>query len=1348
MKPPGYVKTVILFLLLALPSAAGEISFVHIGLDEGLSQNTVLSIEQDASGNMWFATFDGLNRYDGYDFTVFRHDESDSTSIANDIVRTVETDGQGRLWIGTYTGLSMYDAGKGCFLNYSFTSGGLPAEIRNIVSLENGLLLLNTSAGLQFFDTSTGNFMNIRDIPDMDDDFVTSMTGNGMNAWVGTKNGRLFFVDGKTSDISEIRLQPILGKRIQAILHDPDGLLWIGTEGQGLFRINPADGACRRYCTASEDLSSDYVRSLCRDSENRLWIGTFSSLNVLDEKTDRITVYDSNPAREGSLSHSSVRSIFKDRQGGMWIGTYYGGLNYYHPLLRRFSTLKNIPYANSLNDDRVSCISKDSDGHLWIGTNSGGVNRYDPATGKFSFYTAETGLKANDIKAIYIDSDHVYVGMHHGGMDIIDRRSGTIRNFDIADNNVYAIVPYSDNSLILGSVNGSLWHFDKNGLTASAMLDTVSGNPADTGKLITVFIDSENRIWTGTETGVKTYSGEGHYLSRIALLPPNDGLDRTFVNCIFEASDGKFWLGTRNGLYCFDESDGSLAHYTVKDGLPSNVVYGILEDAVGRLWLSSGHRISRFDIKERTFRNYPISDGLQGGQFSLYSYCRTADGTMYFGGTEGITVFSPESLPDNHFIPAVSIAELHVANSLVRPGDGSGILSKDIGKTDEIRLHESNSSFALTFTVHDYISWKQNSFAYRLEGYDDEWKYVKSPERTVSYAHLPPGRYVFSVTAANKDGVWNEKPATLAIVIRPFWYNTWWSRVLIAAVLMGAVCLAAKYLWERKKMLMQLEYEKVDKERLREVNEMKLKFFINISHELRTPLTMIAAPLQELVATVKDKWILKRLKYMGKSTSKLLYLVNQLMDYRRAELGVFRLKVRQADMEPLLQQIFGYYVYTAASEKIDYRIESSLNGTPVYFDAKYVEMILNNLLSNAFKYTPSGHSITLSAGMDGNMLLLSVSDTGKGIAPEKLHRIFDRFYQVDQEHIGSGIGLSLVKSLTEMHHGRVGVESTPGEGSTFSIWLPADRSAYAENEISSENDDNAYSSNPTEMYVLAAKDESEDESTSGNETDRVDNDDASGNADSGNGGKASVMIVEDNRDILEYLSDGLSADFDIMTAGNGEEAIEKMKEKMPDLILSDVMMPVMDGIRLCRTVKQNLETSHITVIMLSAKSDLKWQLEGLNVGADDYIPKPFSLAAVEAKIRNILRTRMNAIRHYSDSVHVEPEKMALNKLDEEFLKKAVVEVEKHLNDTEFSADMFADGMNMSRSNLHIKMKALTGSSSMDFIRKIRMSKACEFLKDGRYSIADISAMVGYSSPAYFTTAFKKHVGCLPSEYKG
>lgn len=593
--------------------------------------------------------------------------------------------------------------------------------------------------------------------------------------------------------------------------------------------------------------------------------------------------------------------------------------------------------------------------------------------------------------------------------------------------------------------------------------------------------------------------------------------------------------------------------------------------------------------------------------------------------------------------------------------------------------------------------------------------------------------------AANNDGIWNDHPTELEIVVLPVWYKTWWASILFFLAFAGSIAFVVRYFWTRKIMKARLEMERIDKERLKEVNEMKLRFFINISHELRTPLTLIMAPLQDLLAKVQDRWMGRQLEHIRRNADRLLYLVNQLMDYRRAELGVFHLKVRLVPIRQIMEKNFLFYERLAQQKQIVYRFDSDLDDRKILCDPEYLELIENNLLSNAFKYTGRGKSITVTLRQEGDELMLQVKDTGIGIPLGKQDRIFERFYQVDSEHLGSGIGLSLVQRLVELHHGIVKMESQEGEGSTFIVLVPVIESAYTleEKQCTTEEIEDAHTTNRQEMYMVDTEDEPVD-------TSLPDEDEASTQEEENR--KETVLVVEDNADIRRYLAENLGTMYQVVQAGNGEEALNRIKELPVDLVLTDVMMPVMDGLHLCRAIKQNMNTCHIPVIILSAKADVREQLEGLQVGADDYIPKPFVLNIVVAKIRNLFRTRYRVIEYYSKSMEIEPEKIALNPLDEKLLKQAMDIMERHIDDVEFTTDEFAREMCMSRSSLHVKMKALTGESTNDFIRKVRFNRACKLLKEGRYTVAEISVMVGYNTPSYFTTSFKKYFGCLPSEY--
>lgn len=1335
------------FLCLGMHSAFSEtpeqITFSYISINEGLSQSTVFSIDQDKRGNMWFATYDGVNKYDGYAFTVYQHNEDDPNSIANDISRIVKTDSQGRVWIGTRDGLSRYDEEKDIFQNFFYEKNGKHLQVNGIEEISPEQLLISTPEGLIMFDIKESKFIDDSFSTAMHKTIASTLYRQGDLIYIGTPTDGLYnySITQKTFE----KVIPILGtKQIQAILQQSPTRIWVATEGAGLFLINPKTKEIKNYLHSPSNpksISSNYIRSLAMDSQNRLWIGTFNDLNIYHEGTDSFASYSSNPVENGSLSQRSVRSIFMDSQGGMWLGTYFGGLNYYHPIRNRFKNIRNIPYKNSLSDNVVSCIVEDKDKNLWIGTNDGGLNLYNPITQRFTSYTLQEdenarGIGSNNIKAVYVDEKKslVYIGTHAGGLSILHRNGGQVENFNqrnsqLVNENVYAILPDGEGNLWLGTLS-ALVRFNPEKRSFTTIEKEKDGTPVVSKQITTLFRDSHKRLWIGGEEGVSVFQQEGLDIQKASILPVSN-VTKLFTNCIYEASNGIIWVGTREGFYCFNEKDKQIKRYNTTNGLPNNVVYGILEDSFGRLWLSTNRGISCFNPETEKFRNFTESDGLQSNQFNTASYCRTSVGQMYFGGINGITTFRPELLLDNPYTPPVVITKLQLFNKAVRPDDETGILTKNISETKSITLKSWQTAFSIEFVVSNYISGQHNTFAYKLEGYDKEWYYL-TDSRTVSYSNLPQGTYQFLVKAANSDGKWNPIPTALEIIVLPIWYKTWWALLIFFATFAGFITFVFRFFWMRKSMEAQLEIERRDKEHQEEINQMKMRFFINISHELRTPLTLILTPLQEIINKISDRWTRNQLEYIQRNANRLLHLVNQLMDYRRAELGVFELKAKKGNAHQLIQDNFLFYDKLARHKKITYTLHSELEDKEVLFDANYLELIVNNLLSNAFKYTESGQSITVTLKEENGWLLLQVSDTGIGIPINKQGKIFERFYQIESEHVGSGIGLSLVQRLIELHHGRIELDSEENKGSTFSVYLPQDLSVYKPSELASNNEQNeeeqVYSTNSKAMYFI--------------DTEKVENE----SVESGDKKRGTILIVEDNNEIRRYLSNGLADLFNTLEAGNGEEALEKLKDNEVDVIVTDVMMPVMDGIKLCKNVKQNIRTCHIPVIILSAKTDIKDQMEGLQMGADDYIPKPFSLAILTTKIQNMMRTRRRMLDKYAKSLEVEPEKITFNAMDEALLKRAMAIVEKNMDNIEFSTDEFAREMNMSRSNLHLKLKAITGESTIDFIRKIRFNEAAKLLKDGRYTVAEVSTMVGFNTPSYFATSFKKYFGCLPTEY--
>ncbi|MGL4293690.1 MAG: hybrid sensor histidine kinase/response regulator transcription factor [Bacteroidales bacterium] len=1306
-----------------------KISFSHLSVKEGLSQNTVLDIAQDSIGNMWFATTDGVNRFDGYHFKIYRHRNSDSLSIGHDNIYTICKDRKNRMWFGTRKGLSLYNAEKDIFTNYLIREGEKDSEVRCIVAMSDTTLLIGIDNRINLFDIRTGTVSESGLSRTLKNLSATSFLKRRDQLYIGTMNG-LYRYDITRRTLQD--LHPEFGKRrIQSLLLQNEETLWVGTEGAGLYRMDLTTDEIRHFRHEPQNkrsISSDYIRSLAVDRNQQLWIGTFKELNIYNEQNDSFDRMSHDPFQKESLSQNSIRALYKDVQGGMWIGTYYGGLNYYHPLKNRFHTIRRTPSFNSLNDNNISCMLEDNSGDFWVAGMNNGLNKQDAETGFYQSY--DLGLKkTHNIKTLHYDSlrNILYLGAHAGGFNSLNLKTNKITNYipensDIKDENIYAILPLDKNNLLLGALNGCEIFNQQTGEFGR------HSDLKDCRRVTSLLRDRSEQIWIGMDHGIALFRFMDNDFQPESS-PIIDKLKGTRVNGLYQANDGSLWFATVNGIWNLKENQ--IRHYTTEEGLTNNVIYGILEDDAGNLWLSTNNGISALDPNTGRIRNYTDEEGIENTQFNMFSFYKRRSGELCFGGDKGITCFYADRIEDNAHTPAPRIHELKLFNRTVLPGDESGILEKSMEFTRHITLKASQNVFSLGFVVSDYVSGKNNCFSYTLEGFDKEW-YPDNGYNFVSYSNLPAGNYTFKVRAANNDNYMHEQPAVLQITILPVWYKTLWAIVLFSLMLICSVLFVIRYFWVQRMLRNEIHLQKLEREKIDELNQMKLRFFINISHELRTPLSLIIDPIQDIIRSTSDKKIRVQLDYARRNAMRLLRLVNQLLDYRKAELGVLNLKVRQCEIHQALRECFESYEKLARNKQINYSFISEIENTACIVDLNYVELIVNNFLSNAFKYTPEGGTIELNAGLNENNLVISVKDDGIGIKEEDQQFVFDRFYQVSPENSGSGIGLSLVKKLVEIHHGTIDLRSRTNSGSVFTIHLPQNEEVYAMDEWAEEDDegflpDKIIPNEENEFLLLT------EEAGKGRQL-------------AGMTKKIKLLLVEDNDEIRQYLQDALNDYFEITAVENGSKAIECLQDELPEVVLSDVMMPVMDGIKMCSRIKNNIRTSHLPVILLSAKTEECFQLEAYKTGADDYIAKPFSTPLLIRKIQGQVRNRQRINDHLSRNIQVEPANCSFSVIDEEFLSKAKAYVEKQIANPDFSTDDFARQMHMSRSNLHLKLKSVTGESAIEFIRKIRFNKACQLLEEGRYSVGEISGMVGFSSQSYFSATFKKYLGCLPSEY--
>jgi signal transduction histidine kinase/ligand-binding sensor domain-containing protein/DNA-binding response OmpR family regulator len=1204
---------------------------------------------------------------------------------------------------------------KDIFENFTNDVRGDKLKVNAIIDTEENNLLLGTDKGLYIFDKSQKTFEIFPSVNPQQME-VLSLVSTGNNIIVGTDRG-LYNYNCRNKTFLHLN-DTLKDHRIQVILRESDDKIWVGTEGIGLFLLNPETGdILKNYLNnpyKEESICSNYIRTLLIDNENRLWIGTFHGLSVLNNNDERFHNYYSDPFDASTISQNSIRSIIQDSQRGIWLGTYYGGVNYYHPLKNQFFHIKQNSHSNSLNDRIISGIVEDkSSGKIWIGTNDNGINVYEPQTGRFTHISKENNniLLSNNIKSFLLSRDnrHIYIGSHGGGLIKMDKNSYKPVGIQLSGKDVYSLAYDSNNDIWAGTLSG-LFKFDEK----KESIEEFDIGKLTSSQIFYVATDSKNRLWIGGDKSLACLAIDSR-----DLVEFNDTFQNVRINCIIEDSKQNIWIGTNRGIYKYTE-DKKFIRYTEKDGLSNNMVCGIIEDSLGFLWISTYYGICRFDPEQTVFRTYLMTDGLQFQQFNNYSFCKTESGRLYFGGIGGIISFIPEQLKNNPLSFQPIITELNVQNKIIEPSE-HGILEKNIINANKIVLRADQATFSLRFAVPNYLSGKHNTFKYKLEGYDKDW-IITSENHFAFYSNLPHGKYTFQLLSANNEGYWNDTMTELSVIVKPLWFQTVWFGLLVIGVILFIIYTTSQFFNQKQKIKKQLIKERFDKEKNEEINQAKMSFFVNISHEFRTPLTLIISPLQEIIEKVSDSWEKEQLTVIKNNADKLLRLTNQLIDYRRAELGVFELNLKRTDPKTTIVKTMALFNKLAKRINIEYGFEDYTNDDAYFIDENYLDMILSNLLSNSFKFTPPNGRITVTLIEDFEYLILEVEDTGCGIPKHKQSLIFNRFYKENnkKDDIGMGIGLSITQRLVELHHGKIEVKSKTDEGTTFSIYIPQNENFYTKKEL-----DN--------ISLLPVEDPSEEQETVYNVA--LQNDE-----------QARIMIVEDDEDLLNYLSNSISSSYNIITATNGKEALELLSQNKVDIVLTDIMMNVMDGIELCRTLKGDIKTCHIPIIILSAKSTVEDQLLGFGVGADDYVTKPFTASILKAKINNMLASKERILNYYSDSTEIDPEKITTNQIDNELLTKAKEIVLRNLDNTSFTTEMLCLEMGMSRTNLHLKLKALTGKSAIDFIRKVRFSEATKLLSNGKYNVSEVGYMVGFNSSSYFSTSFKKYFGYLPSDH--
>jgi signal transduction histidine kinase/ligand-binding sensor domain-containing protein/DNA-binding response OmpR family regulator len=1314
-------------------------SFIHYTTDDGLPHSGITGFMQDDEGFMWVATRISITRFNGYDFQEIPVYLRNGAAAVLPLPYFLKTSTGKLFLVSADNRIFRFAPENDCFLE----SGISLTEIGRgqIVPTHFGGFWIYREGLVQFLPESLDKFASNKLLDELNNKHLTDQIaekiyGNDYSLYVLTKNGSIIVANLETGDIHVVPLQIGFLSDPSLFYIDNEGFAWIVDDLAGLWRIDLSDGQSLHFSTAmpfDRKISHNWVREVIQDGNGQIWIGTESDLCIWNPYTNQMEVQSKSLLSSG-LNCNAIYALYCDRDGNVWVGTYFGGINLWSSGHEFFTSFSAGPAEHHLSGREVRSITEDQKENIWIGLEGGGVNMFERETGRIFRYLHDpnsNSLSFNNVHSIISASDgFVYIGTYTGGLNRFDPGTG---RFDVIGQGpgqqlpsaiIYSLLQVGD-SIFVGTENGvSIYNISDGRFS-------LFKNEVFKGRIVEFLHRMDDQVWFASRDKLFTYCIEADSIREVQL---SNNLSVSFI-----ASDSRknIWIGDSfRGLRRYNQANDEIEYFNPEDGFPSKRVFGLIEAQEGWYWISTANGLLKFMPETGDYILYNAKSGLPFSQFNYNAFFKDSKGLLYFGGINGIVVIN-ERLDTFSMPPGkVVFTGFDLLDEKLQPGGRH--LKGPLNEFKRVVLKHNENNVTIHFSALNYTHPGRTQYSYFLDGFSQDWVNIGNTPAT-SFTNLRHGTYQFHVRAANQNLVWTNESAVLELVVLPPFWLTGWAyfiyAILFILTLYYFYLISARI--EKARALVVIERK--EKENQEKLSKFKLDFFTNISHEFRTPLTLIIGPLSEILRKRNvDEGFWGKLSHINTNSQRLLCLINQLMEFRKVEIGKETLNVIEADLNFFVSEVSDAFSELAESRNIDFCLDFH-QGKMAWFDPQKLERILFNLLSNSFKNTQEGGTITLSVSYSVKTTdqkqgfqcaEFRVSDNGKGISREHQDKVFDIFFQSERPSgfsLGSGVGLSFTKSLVKLHKGDIAFRSQPGNGTQFRFWIPIEQSAYSSGEINFKNP--TYSLSTPDLLALEIP-------RSGS----LEDNEAKG--------KPLVLIADDEEEIRSFLKESLGDRFVVHLASNGSEALEKARLVTPDLVISDVMMPEMDGLALTRTLKSEFATSHIPVILLSAKTRIEEQYEGLLTGADAYIEKPFFPHLLLQLMENILATRKRNIELFKAGTSFSPNEIAQSKSDREFISKLTEVILDHIDNPELDVPFLLSEMNVSRTLLHLKLKNIANCSATGFVRLIRLKEGARMMLAGEQTISEVAYSTGFSSPAFFSKRFKEHFGMSPKDFLG